>query len=134
MRIDKTQRKSKCRRCDNRDEMIKHIISECSKLSQKEYKTSHDWVGKVSHWELCKKFKFDNTKKWFWHNPASVLENDPHKLLRDWNTDGSSYLDQKTRPNNNRPKKENLQICELCCPCWPQNKTERLWKEGIRPC
>ena len=26
-----------------------HIISECSKLAQKEYKTRHDWVDKVIH-------------------------------------------------------------------------------------
>ena len=26
--------------------------------------------------------------------------------------------------NNLQQKKENLQICGLCCPCWPQNKTE----------
>ena len=36
---------------------------ECSKLAQKEYKTRHDWVGKVIHWELSKKVKFDQTKK-----------------------------------------------------------------------
>ena len=36
-RIDKTQQ--------NRDETINHIISECSKLAQKEYKARHDWVG-----------------------------------------------------------------------------------------
>ena len=28
-----------------------------------------------------KKFKFDHTNKWYMHNPASVLENDTHKLL-----------------------------------------------------
>ena len=27
-------------------------------------------------------------------------------------------------------KEENLQNCRLCCPGWPQNKTERMWKEG----
>ena len=43
--IDKTQQKSKCRLCGHRDETI--IIRECSKLSQKEYKTRHDWVSKV---------------------------------------------------------------------------------------
>ena len=37
-RIDKTQQKSKCRLCGDRDETINHIISECSKLAQKEYK------------------------------------------------------------------------------------------------
>ena len=60
-RIEKTQQNSKCRLFGDRDEMINHIISEGSKLAQKEYKTGHDWVGMVIHWELCKKFKFDHT-------------------------------------------------------------------------
>ena len=55
-RIDKTQQNSKCRLYGDRDETINHILSECSKLAQKEYKTRHDWVGKVIHWEMCKKF------------------------------------------------------------------------------
>ena len=63
VRIDKTQQNSKCRLCGDRDETINHIITECSKLSQKEYKARHDWVGKVIHWEMCKKFKFDHTNK-----------------------------------------------------------------------
>ena len=54
---DKTQKNSKCRLCGDRDETINHIISECSKLAQKEYKARHDWVGKVIHWEMCKKFQ-----------------------------------------------------------------------------
>ena len=51
-------------------------MSECSKFSQKEDKTSHDWVGKVIHWEMCKEFKLDYTNKWYMHNPAPFLEND----------------------------------------------------------
>ena len=43
--IDTTQQNSKCRLCSERDETINHIISECSKLAQKEYKARHDWVG-----------------------------------------------------------------------------------------
>ena len=43
--IDKTQQNSKCRLCSDRDETINHIISECSKLAQKEYKTRHDGRG-----------------------------------------------------------------------------------------
>ena len=38
-RRDKTQQNSKCRLCGDRDETIDYIISECSKLAQKEYKT-----------------------------------------------------------------------------------------------
>ena len=83
-RIDKTQENRKCRLCGDRDETINHIISECSKLAQKEYKTRHDWVGKVIHWEMCKKFKFDHTKKWHMHNPAPVLKKDTHKILWDF--------------------------------------------------
>ena len=41
-RIDKTLQNSKCRLCGDRDETINHIISECSKLAQKEYKARHD--------------------------------------------------------------------------------------------
>ena len=62
-RKDKAQRNSKCRLCGDRDETINHIISECSKLAQKKYKTRHNWVGKVIHLEMCKKFKLYHTNK-----------------------------------------------------------------------
>ena len=78
--IAKMQQNRKCRLCGDRDETINHIISKCSKLVQEEYKARHDWVGKVIHWEMCKKFKFDHANKWYMHNPAPVLENDTHKL------------------------------------------------------
>ena len=35
---------------------------------------------------MCKKFIFDYTNKWYIYNPASVLENDTLKLLRDFDT------------------------------------------------
>ena len=60
-RIDKTQQNSRCRLCGDRDETVNHIISECSKLAQKEYKTWHDWDDKVIHWEICKKLKLGHT-------------------------------------------------------------------------
>ena len=83
-RIDKTQQNSKCRLCGDRDETINHIIREWSKLAQKEYKARHDWVGKVIHWEMCKKFKFHRANKWYMHNPAPILENDSNKVLWDF--------------------------------------------------
>ena len=39
-RIDKTQQNSKCRLCGDREETINPIVRECSKLAQKEYKTT----------------------------------------------------------------------------------------------
>ena len=46
-KTDKTQQNNKCRSYEDRDEMINHIISECSKLAEKEYKTGYNWIGKV---------------------------------------------------------------------------------------
>ena len=57
------KKKKKIADVDYWDETIKHIISECSKLALREYKTRHDWVGNLIHWELCKKFKFDHANK-----------------------------------------------------------------------
>ena len=135
-RIDKTQQNSKCRLCGDRDETINHIISERSKLAQQEYKARHDWVGKVIYWEMSKKFKFNHTNKWYMHNPAPVLENTTHKLRWDFNIQ-TDHLIPARRPDiiiiNNDKKKENLKNSQLCCPGWPQNKTERIWKEGLVP-
>ena len=117
---------------------INHIISECSKLAQKEYKTRHDWVGKVIHWEMCKKFKFDHTNKCYMHNPAPVLENDTHKLL--WNFDiftdhlisarRSDLIIITKKKKKKKKNEENMQNCRLCCSGWPQDRIERNWKEG----
>ena len=79
-----TQRNSKCRLRGESDEMINDIISECGKLIQKEYKSRHDWVGKVIHSDMCKKFKFDHTNKWYMHNPTPVQRNYTRKLLWDF--------------------------------------------------
>ena len=77
-KIDNMQWKSKCRLCSDKDKIINHIIS---KRALKEYKSQYNWVGKVIHWESCKKLKFDHTTKWHMHKPESVLENKMHKIL-----------------------------------------------------
>ena len=65
--------------------MINHIINEYKKkLEQKEYKTRHDWMGKVILWELCKKLKFNYTAKWYIHKPESFLEDETLKIIWDW--------------------------------------------------
>ena len=73
-------------------------MSECSKLTQKKYKTRHKWVGKVIHWEMCKKFKFDYTNKWYMHNPAPVQENSTYKLLWDFDIH-TDHLISTRRPD-----------------------------------
>ena len=45
---------------------------------------AYDYMSKVIHWELCKKYKFDHTKKWYMHNPESIRENETHRRFRDF--------------------------------------------------
>ena len=61
--IDNSQLNCKCRLCRDRDETVNQIISECSKLAQKEYKIRYDWMGTVIYWELCKRLKVDHIDK-----------------------------------------------------------------------
>ena len=86
-------------RCGDRDEMITHMISEWSKLALRKYKTKHDWVEKVIHWELCKKFKFDQTNKWYKHDTESFQENKTHKILWDYEIQTDHLISDK-RPEN----------------------------------
>ena len=49
-KIDYIQQNSKWGLYEDGDDMINHINSEYRKLSQKEYKTWNDSVGKVINW------------------------------------------------------------------------------------
>ncbi|XP_068738999.1 uncharacterized protein [Montipora capricornis] len=56
-RIDKEDVSPMCRLCGEREETVSHIVAECKKLAQREYKMwRHDKVGQVIHWKLCQKF------------------------------------------------------------------------------
>ena len=63
-----------------------HIISECIKLAQKEYGTKQEWIRKVIHWELCKKLKFDHTTGWCMYKPESVIDDECHETIWDFET------------------------------------------------
>ena len=57
----------------------------------------HDWVGKVIHWELYKRLKFELTIKWYMHELDSILEKEKHNILCDGGPNGSPSSTQKTR-------------------------------------
>ena len=111
-RIEKTQQNCKCRLSGDRDETINPIIKKCSKLAQKESKTRHDWVGKVIHWDMSKKFEFDHTNKWYMHNPAAVLENDTHKLPWDFDMQADHLISART-PELTIINKQRQIICKI---------------------
>ena len=56
------------------DATVNPFKSECSKLTQKKNKTTHDWVGKMIHSELCKNMKYDHIDKCYIHKPKPVLK------------------------------------------------------------
>ena len=107
--IDKTQQNNRCRLYGDRDKTVNHIIRAYSKLAQKAYKARQDWVGRMIHWEMCKILKLDRMNKWYMHNPESVLENDAHKLLWDFDMQTDHLIsDQTTRSYNNQQQKREL--------------------------
>ena len=83
--IDGQEVSEKCRMCGERDESITHLIAECKKLAQKEYKQRHDNIARIVHLELCQKFGLVDEVKWYSHKPAGVLENERYKILCDFN-------------------------------------------------
>ena len=124
-RIDKTHRLY-----GDRDESINHIISKCNKLAQKEYNTRHYSVGKVIHWEMCKKLKFDHTNKWYMHNSASVQEKDKHKHL--WNFDiQTDHLILARWPDLiiNKKKKRTCKIVDFAVPADQRIKLKECEKD-----
>ena len=130
VRIEKTQQSSRCRLCSNSDETVNHIISECSKLAQKKYKTRHEWVGKVIHWKLCKKLKFDHTNKWYMRNPESVLVNETHKLLWDFELQ-TVHLNSARRPELVIiiKEKRTCRNVNFAVPADHRIKFKKKWKE-----
>ena len=73
------------------------MINESGKLAQKEYKTKHDWVRKVIHWKLYKWLKFDHYNKFYGNQSESVLENETHKILYDFEKQTDHSWCQLTR-------------------------------------
>ena len=95
--------------CRKVDESINHIVSECPKLAQKEYKRRHDWVGKKIHWEVCKEEGFIVNEKWYEHVPEPVLENERCKILWDF-TIQTDHVIEARRPDMIVVEKRNK-----CC-------------------
>ena len=73
--------------CSDRDETINHIISECSKLTQKEYKARY--------------------------NPAPVLENNMHKPLWDLDIQTDHLISVRIPDLIIINKKEKKKVCKI---------------------
>ena len=110
--IDKTAESLLCRMCGTRNEAISHIVSECGKLAQKEYKRRHDIVGRYVHWLFCGKLGFNRARLWYEHEPESVTENKNFKILWDF-TIQCDHIIEARRPDTvvvHTRKKETMII------------------------
>ena len=95
-------------------------------------------MGNVIYWEMCKKFKFDHTNKWYMHNPASVLENATHKLLWDFNIQMDPLIParrpdiiiiNKKKKKKKKKKERTCKIVDFAVPADHRIKL-KMWKEG----
>ena len=84
--------------CGKADETVNHLLSECSKMAQREYKRRHDWLGKRVHWEICHRLQFQTKEHWYEHVPETVLENNEFKLLWDFNIQTDHVIEAR-RPD-----------------------------------
>ena len=97
-KIDKTLENSLRRLCGERRETVQHIICECKKLAQCDYKRKHDTVAKLVHWKLREKHNLERKQKWYEHCPERVVEDDDVKLIWDINIQCDNVMEAR-RPN-----------------------------------
>ena len=98
VRIGKSQGDCLCRMCRKVIESIDHIVSDCSKLAQKEYKRRHDNPGKIVRWKLTTSCNFEAGDKWYEYERESVLENEDYKILWDFSIQ-TDHIIEAWRPD-----------------------------------
>ena len=118
-----TKWNSECRLCGDKNETIHHIISECIKLEQKEYKIKYGRAKKLIHSE------FDHNTWWYIGKPVSVFENETYKILWDFEIQ-TDHLIPVRRSNLVLINKDN-KSCHLVFYTVPTDeriKNKRKWK------
>ena len=116
------------------NETFNYIISECSKLPQREYETRLSWVRKRIHWELYKRSEFDRNIQWYIHKPESGLEKRKHKILWDFEIPKDHLIPARRQvqviisKNQKKKKKErerDLPYIVFCRPSEPLSENQR---------
>ena len=116
-KVGKTSENPLCRMCGGKGETVKHIICECKKLAQREYKRRHDPVAKLVHYNLCEKHNLERKENLYEHCPEGVVEDDDVKLIWDVNIqcDVQCYGGKETRLNFGAQKHEIMPHHRCCC-------------------
>ena len=100
-----------CRVFATADEAVAHIVSECSKLGQKEYKrVRHDNVPKMFHWKLYETWGFNKAQQWYIHKPEKVFESENCKILWDFTMHADKTLEHNRQDITVIDKKSKKRI------------------------
>ena len=67
--------------------------------------------------------------KWYMHNPASLLENETHEILWDFQIQMDHLISARRPDSDSQQKEENLLNSWLSASGWPQSKTKGKRKE-----
>ena len=104
--------------CGSADETVAHIVAECQKLAQKEYKqVKQDNVAKVIHWKLCEKWGIEKSDQWHRHKSEKVLESGKCKNLWDFSIQTNKTLEHKSPDITVIEKKtKRYLLIDLACP------------------
>ena len=81
--IHKTPETSPGRLRGDSTERVRHIVSGCSKLAQREYSKHQDKLALQVHWELCRKYGLERTDKKYDHHPLPFAENGELRITWD---------------------------------------------------
>ena len=96
--IETTSESPLCRLYGKKGENVQHLVNECEKLAQKEYKRRHSNVAKKVHLDLCNKNGLEHTEKWYEHVPEEAVENEEVKVLSDINVQCDNVINAR-RPD-----------------------------------
>ena len=77
-----------------------------------EYKTTLGRIGKVDPLTIVQKIEIDHANRWYMHNPESVLENETHKILEDFDI-RITNLSQTIRSNDSQQKKRTCRMVDF---------------------
>jgi len=126
--IDKSVDSPLCRMCNQKGEIINHILSECKMLTKKEYKRRHDNIARLVHWKLCCKYDMSRGEKLYEHQPEGVVENKKCKILWDM-TIQFDHVIKVRRPDVVVVEKENNKaiIVGIASP-WDCREDEKIEK------
>ena len=104
-----------CVECVTRKVSVTHVISECSKLAQVEYKKRRDNVARIIYSLGIVWCAWVGQSKWYEHQPQSVSETDKTKVLWDFNIQCDHVIEAR-RPDIMVVGKEDS-VCKIirCC-------------------